>query len=105
MKKSKSHISADAFFESLLENPEVRIRYQEERSKTEIAATIRAARKRAGLTQEQLAKKIGSTQSVIARLESGNDARSPTLPLLARIAGACNEELEIRFSFKKAAGF
>lgn len=58
MTKSKSYVSADPFFESLLKNPEVRIRYEEERAKTEIAATVKAARKRAGLTQEQLAKKI-----------------------------------------------
>ena len=105
MKKPKAYVSADSFFESLIKDPEIRIHYEEERAKTEIAATVCAARKRAGLTQAQLAKRIGSTQSVIARLESGEDSRSPTLPLLARIAAACNGALEINFSFKKAAGF
>jgi transcriptional regulator with XRE-family HTH domain len=50
-----------------------------------------------------LARKIGSTQSVIARLESGNDKRTATLPLLAHIAAACKGRLELGFRFKPTA--
>lgn len=104
-KKTAPHVSAEGFFDSLRKDPFVRVRYEEEHAKTEIAAAVKAARQKAGLTQAELAKKIETTQSVIARLESGADSRSPSLPLLARIAAACNGSLEIGFVFKKAAGF
>ena len=48
---------------------------------------------------EELAEKVGTSQSVIARLESGSDVRTPSLSLLARIATACNAEFEFGFKF------
>lgn len=104
MKSKKVAIkSADSFFERLLKEPEIRLHYEEERAKTAIAMAVKTARKRARLTQAQLARKIGTTQSVIARLEGGGDRRVPSLSLLARIATACHGELELGFKFKKAA--
>ena len=100
--KKKAYKSADSFFESLLEDDEIRMLYEEERAKTQFAATVREARKRANLTQAELAKKVKTTQSVIARLESGTDSRVPSLPLLARIAAACDGALEVGFKLKKA---
>ncbi len=93
--------SADSFFEGLLADPEIKLHYEEEHAKTTIAAIVRAARIRAKLTQVQLAKKIGTTQSVIARLESGTDKRTPSFSLLARIATACHGVLELAFRFSK----
>ena len=103
MKTRKAYRSARPFFEKMLKDPEVRIFYEEERAKTEIANAVRSARMKAGLTQAGLAKKIGTTQSVIARLESGSDKRIPSLPLLARIAGACGASFEFGFNFKHAS--
>lgn len=103
MKMNKKYVgSADRFFKALLKDPEVRIAYEEEKAKSEIAMAVRAARLRAHLTQAKLAEKVGTTQSVIARLESGSDKRIPTLPLLAQIAAACNGSLEVGFKFKQA---
>lgn len=95
--------SADPFFRRLLKNPQTKILYSEERAKSEIAMAVRAARLRSRLTQAALAKRIGSTQAVIARLESGTDSRTPSVPLLAHIAAACNGTLELGFRFKHAA--
>jgi transcriptional regulator with XRE-family HTH domain len=67
----------------------------------DLGLAMKAARKNAGLTQNELAKKMGTTQSVIARLESGEDERMPSLPFLARIASACNSALEFGFKFKR----
>ena len=53
------------------------------------------ARTRAGLTQAQLAKKIGTRQSVIARLEDA-DYEGHSLSMLQRIAAAVNCQLEVR---------
>ncbi|MDO8519796.1 MAG: helix-turn-helix transcriptional regulator [Deltaproteobacteria bacterium] len=94
---------ADSFFARLLKDPETKLYYEEEHVKTSIAMAVKAVRFRAKLTQAQLAKKIGTTQSVIARLEGGGDRRIPSLSLLARIATACHGELEFGFKFKKAA--
>jgi HTH-type transcriptional regulator/antitoxin HipB len=52
---------------------------------------LRAAR---GLTQAQLAGRMGTTQSVIARLEAGE--RVPTLVTLERVAAALEAVLEVR---------
>jgi DNA-binding XRE family transcriptional regulator len=103
MKKQKSYRSAKPFVKKLLKDPEVRIYFEEERAKTEIAMAVRNARIRAGLTQVELAKAADTTQAVISRIESGSDSRVPSLTLLARIAGACNAKLMFGFDFKKDA--
>jgi transcriptional regulator with XRE-family HTH domain len=56
-------------------------------------ALIREARRRAGLSQAALAARVGTTQSAIARLESG--ATEPTLRRVADAVAACDLELPI----------
>jgi len=56
-------------------------------------AFLRAARKRAGLSQVELAHRAGVTQSVISAYESGR--RQPSLPALAALVEAAGYELEI----------
>lgn len=56
---------------------------------------IRAARGEAGLTQRQLAERLGTTQSAIARWESGRDV--PRLDKFDQILRACGIELDLRF--------
>lgn len=100
MKTKKANFKmAQTFFDKMLRDPEIRMHYEEEKAKSRIAQAVRAARTRAGLTQAELAQKIKTTQSVIARLESGTDKRTPSLDLLARIASACDAELELGFKF------
>jgi transcriptional regulator with XRE-family HTH domain len=86
----------------LLRDREVRLHYQAEKARTSIAQAVKALRLRAGLTQAQLAGKIQSSQSVVARLEGGSDTRMPSLPLLGSIARACGALLEFAFRFKDA---
>jgi len=57
----------------------------------EIAQMIYDLRKKSGLTQEQLAEKIGTTQSVISRLEDA-DYESHSLQMLCRIIHALNKK-------------
>jgi transcriptional regulator with XRE-family HTH domain len=54
---------------------------------------VREARRMAGLTQARLARRLGTTQSVVARWESGRV--SPTLETLTRIVQACGLTLSI----------
>jgi ribosome-binding protein aMBF1 (putative translation factor) len=66
-------------------------------AQTELAP-IRAildARMKKGMTQAQIAKKMGTTQSSIARVESGKS--HPTIPFLERLAAATGTRLQIRF--------
>jgi len=60
-----------------------------------LAATIIKARASAGLTQEQLAQRMHTTQAVIARLESGRV--KPSTRTLERLAAATGMKLRISF--------
>jgi ribosome-binding protein aMBF1 (putative translation factor) len=62
----------------------------------ELAAAVIKARAKAGLTQAQLARRMATTQSVIARLESGR-AR-PSTKTLERLASATGTRLRITFA-------
>jgi len=66
------------------------------RANEEVARKIHELRSAAGLTQTQLARLIGTTASVICRLEDA-DYEGHSLVMLRRIAGALNQRIEIRF--------
>jgi predicted nucleotidyltransferase/DNA-binding XRE family transcriptional regulator len=61
-----------------------------------IAAIIRQARTHAGLSQVDLAEKVGTSQPALARYETG--AALPTLPTLERLLRGCGQQLELRAS-------
>jgi len=61
----------------------------------DLAVLVREMRERAGLTQAELAKRIGTTQSVIARLEDA-EYRGQSLSMLERVAVACGVTLKLR---------
>ena len=69
---------------------------EEARADDEIARKTFGLRKKAGLTQAQLGKLIGTTASVICRLEDA-DYEGHSLAMLRRIAAALNKRVEIRF--------
>lgn len=54
------------------------------------------ARAAAGITQAEIAERIGTTQSAIARLESGGGKHSPSLATLQKYAHALGCRLELR---------
>jgi DNA-binding XRE family transcriptional regulator len=69
---------------------------EEARAEDEVARKIYGLRTKAGLTQAQLGKMIGTTASVICRLEDA-DYEGHSLAMLRRIAAALNQRVEIRF--------
>lgn len=76
-------------------DPELQRYYEEEKVNFQIALIVREAREEEGLSQEELAKKIGSTQSVISRLEDA-DYEGHSISMLRRIADALNRRLDIK---------
>ncbi len=68
----------------------------EARAEDELARTIYRLRLQAGLTQARFAKLVGTTPSVISRLED-SDYEGHSLSMLKRIAAAVNKCVEIRF--------
>lgn len=87
-------------------DPELQEFYEEEKINLQAALAIRRARETSGLTQDQLAKKIGTAQSVISRLEDA-EYDGHTLKMLERIAAALDQRvvihLEAKAKGKKAA--
>ena len=65
-----------------------------------LARSVIGARVTAGLTQEQLAQRMDTTQSVIARLESGRTR--PSTQTLQRLAAATGTQLRISFELARA---
>jgi len=101
----------------LLQDPEFRKEYYNSDDwSLETALIIKEARIKKGLTQKELAKRMGTKQPSIARLENGTSI-SPSLDFLSRAAKALNINLEpprltnfkttesetYKFSFTKAA--
>lgn len=56
------------------------------------------ARQTAGLTQEELAERMGTTKSAISRLESSlrHDKHSPSFATLKKYANACGKKIVVR---------
>ena len=76
--------------------PEMLAMLEEGRANDEVARKIYELRTKAGLTQRQLAKLVGTSASVICRLEDA-DYEGHSLAMLNRIASALNKRVEIRF--------
>lgn len=62
----------------------------------EIAELICQLREEAGLTQRELAKRVGTTASVICRLEDA-DYEGHSMTMLRRVAQAVGKRVEVRF--------
>jgi transcriptional regulator with XRE-family HTH domain len=76
------------------DDPERQAMLDAEIVNVEAAQLVYDFRTRAGLSQRELAKKVGTTARVICRMEQADYEGS--LPMLRRIAGALNRRLELR---------
>lgn len=103
MKKYNNISEAKPYFAQKLKNQTIKFFYDEEKTKSDIARMIRTAREKSGLSQRELAKKAGTTQAVVSRIESGADSRMPSLTLIYRLLTASDAKLELKCIFEKAA--
>lgn len=95
-KKMRREMDFDYFLNQELKNPEFKKLYDEYGRQLEIAYQILQLRKKKKMSQAQLAKKIGTKQSNIARMEAGEQNFS--VDTLDKIANALGSDLKISFA-------
>ena len=94
-KKIEAFIDFDEMLKKNLKNPEFKKYYDEYGRQLEIAYQILQLRKKKKISQAQLARKIGTKQSNIARMEAGQQNFS--VEILGKIAEALGCNIKIEF--------
>lgn len=94
-KKNSVFIDFDDVLKKELKDPEFKRMYDEYGRQLEIAYQILQLRKKKGLSQAELAKRIGTKQSNVARIEAGQQNFS--IETLEKIAGVLGRNLKIAF--------
>ena len=82
---------------------EVKSQYEEQGDEYALLDEFLKARSDQGLTQAQVAERIGTTQSAVARMESGRGKHSPSLATLSRYAKALGCKLEVKLVRKRGS--
>ncbi|MDA8244509.1 MAG: helix-turn-helix transcriptional regulator [Elusimicrobia bacterium] len=95
MKRKKTGIPLDDVFAGAEKDPRWAPAYAQADVEVRLAIQIARARERARMTQGQLARAAGTTQSVISRIERGN--QNLTVKTLSRIASVLHTTLVIQF--------
>jgi ribosome-binding protein aMBF1 (putative translation factor) len=85
-----------------MSDPEFRAAYDTLEEEFSLVSVLIRARARAGLTQEEVARRMGTTQAVIARLEGGKVR--PSTRTLERFAQATGTRLRIAFEEERPVG-
>jgi len=95
MKKEKMRTFRSRLREDL-KDPEFKAHYQEERQALKLAMKIAMLREKKGLSQQQMAKLMGTSQQAVSRIESG-EYEGFTLKTLEKIAEATGTKVKIEF--------
>ena len=88
--------SFEAFKKRMLKNPKVRAEYDALADEFALAGELIGARAKAKLTQAEVARRMGTSQSAVARMESGRTL--PSTASLVKYARAVGRKVEIRLS-------
>lgn len=95
-KKTKKTSDALEMMSGLVgDDPKRRLDIEQEILNSAISRIVYVARKKAGITQEELAHMVGTTQSAISRLEDADSDVNTTLPTLLRILHALNTRAQL----------
>lgn len=100
MKKDKASISLDEVFAESEKDPRWAEAYAKADIEVSLALQIAKARQKARMTQGQFARAVGTTQSVISRIERAN--QNLTVKTLARIAAVLHATLVIQLQHPHA---
>lgn len=89
----------DEMIKGWMKDPKFKKAYDELADEFSIFDEMLLARKKAGLTQEEVADRMGTKKSAVARLEAsgGSHKHSPSVNTLRRYAAAVGCHLEIKF--------
>ena len=85
-----------AFKARALSRPDVRREYDRLSDEFAFLDEILKARAESGLSQAEVAARIGTTQSAVARLESAGGGHSPSITTLQRYASALGYKVQVR---------
>jgi transcriptional regulator with XRE-family HTH domain len=85
-----------------LKRPEVAAEFEKQIEEFALLDEFLRARSEQGLTQAEVAERIGTTQSAVARMESGRGKHSPSLATLSKYAQALGCKLEVRLVRERA---
>ncbi len=96
MKKIPKYYTVNELKKELFKNPKVKKAYEDLQPEFAIMQTLIDARMKKKLSQEDLAKRMGTGQAVISRLEGAN--ANPSFSLVKRLANALNLRFEIKFT-------
>lgn len=96
MKKRLQGIPWEQVRKELIAKPGVKRAYEDLQPEFAIIQTLIDARVKKKMSQEDLARKMGTGQAVISRLENAN--ASPSLSLIKRLANALNLKVELHFT-------
>jgi len=89
-------ISFDEVKRQMFARPDFKAAYDALGPKYALINAMLDARNKRGMTQKEIARRAGTTQSAIARFESGRS--NPTLEFASRLSSAVGAKLEIRLS-------
>ncbi len=94
-RKFRSAAVQELYDETIGDDPAAQEEFEQELVNIEVAQLIHDMRTKAGLSQRELARRVGTSASAINRLES-NDYQGHTIAMVRRIAAALNRRLELR---------
>ncbi len=94
--QDRKHLDFEIWEKEALRDPALKAEYDKLQPEFAMIQAVIDARVKKGVTQKELAQKIGTKQSVISRLESGR--ANPSVAFLKKLAQALNSHLEIRFT-------
>ena len=94
--KQKKFYTHEELHRKWMKDPKFREAYESLEPEFAIAGSIIEARIKKNISQAELAKKMGTGQAVISRLEGAN--ASPSLSLIKRLANALNLKVELKFT-------
>ena len=98
-------LTHDEMVKQMLSDPAVSAAYESEADEFALTDELLNARKLAGLTQAEVAERMGTKSPTVARLESGGGSlkHSPSIATLGRYAEAVGCRLEIRLKSSKSS--
>lgn len=93
--EKRKHLDFNVFLKKSLRDPKFKAEFDKLQPEFAMIQAMIDVRRKKDLSQKELAKKLGTTQSAISRLEKGNI--SPTVNFLQKLAEALDSRLDIRF--------